>query len=112
MTTTEIEITPQAANELTRIKVKNDIPESHGLRIGVKGGGCSGFNYVMGFDEKSREEDLIINSHGLTCFIDPNSLLHLSGTRIDFVDEPNRRGFIFDNPNVQPSCDCGDTCCG
>jgi iron-sulfur cluster assembly protein len=69
-------------------------------------------NYVLGFDEKSREEDLIINSHGLTCFIDPNSLLHLSGTRIDFVDEPNRRGFVFDNPNVQPSCDCGDTCCG
>jgi iron-sulfur cluster assembly protein len=100
-------ITSRAAEEIRKIKVENNIPESHALRLGVKGGGCSGMTYVLAFDESPRERDTVYQLEGLTIYIDPKSQFYLSGTRLDFSDGLNGRGFVFENPNASRTCGCG-----
>ncbi len=106
-TTEEIVITPRAAEEIRKIKSEHKIPETHGLRLGVKGGGCSGMSYVLAFDEKPREGDEVFSIQGLTVFVDPRSLFYLSGTTVDFADGLQGRGFVFKNPNATRTCGCG-----
>jgi iron-sulfur cluster assembly protein len=103
----EVVITPRAAQEIRKIKVDNNIPEIHALRLGVKGGGCSGMSYVLAFDEKPRQGDETFQIEGLTVYVDPKSLFYLSGTTLDFNDTLNARGFVFNNPNASRSCGCG-----
>ncbi len=103
----EVFMTPRAAEEVRRIKSENNIPEMHGLRLGVKGGGCSGLSYVLAFDEKPRTGDEVFTIEGLTVYVDPKSLFYLSGTTLDFQDGLNGRGFVFNNPNAQRHCGCG-----
>ncbi len=103
----EITITERAAAEILRVKTTNNIPEEHGLRLGVKGGGCSGLSYVLGFDEKSREGDKILLVNGIKVYIDPKSLFFIAGTQLDFENGLNGHGFIFNNPNARQSCGCG-----
>ena len=105
--TEEIIITPRAAQEVRKIKSDNSIPETHALRLGVKGGGCSGMSYVLAFDEKPREGDKIFEIEGLTVYIDPKSLFYLSGTTLEFNDGLNGRGFVFNNPQATKTCGCG-----
>ncbi len=105
----EISLTPKAAAQVLKIKAENNIPESHSLRIGVKGGGCSGFTYVLGFDEHARENDKIMDSEGIRVFIDPKSLFYLSGTVLDFSDGLNGKGFVFNNPQAAHTCGCGNS---
>ncbi|NWG28833.1 MAG: iron-sulfur cluster insertion protein ErpA [Ignavibacteriaceae bacterium] len=105
----EIIITEKAINEIKRIMNENKIPEGFGLRVGVKGGGCSGFTYTLGFDENRREGDTIIEQDGMKLFVDGKSLFYLSGTELDFTDGLNGRGFIFNNPNAKKTCGCGDS---
>jgi len=107
--TEEIVITPKAAKQIKEIRRENSIPESHGLRVGVKGGGCSGFSYVLGFDAEPRQGDRIIESEGNKIFIDPKSLTYLSGTQLDFQDDLNGKGFVFSNPNATKTCGCGSS---
>ncbi|MEK6570929.1 MAG: iron-sulfur cluster assembly accessory protein, partial [Bacteroidota bacterium] len=97
-TTGEIRITPHAVEEVKRIKAENKIPEAYGLRVGVKGGGCSGFTYVLGFDEKAKVGDMTLDIEGIIVFIDPKSLSYLSGTHLDYTDGLNGKGFVFNNP--------------
>jgi iron-sulfur cluster assembly protein len=104
-----VTITPRAAQEIRKIKSDNSIPESHALRLGVKGGGCSGMSYVLAFDEKPREGDASFQIEGLTVHIDPKSLFYLSGTTLDFSDGLNGRGFVFNNPNAAKTCGCGSS---
>ena len=104
-----VAITPRAAQEIRKIKSDNSIPESHALRLGVKGGGCSGFTYVLAFDEKPREGDRVFSIEGLEVHVDPKSLLYLNGTILDFSDGLNGRGFVFNNPNAVKSCGCGNS---
>jgi iron-sulfur cluster assembly protein len=106
-TTEEIVITARAAEEIRKIKAEHNIPEAHGLRLGVKGGGCSGMSYVLAFDEKPREGDEVLSIAGLTVFVDPRSLFYLAGTSIDFADGLQGRGFVFNNPNAVKTCGCG-----
>src|SRR3989304_2893249 len=87
--TEEIIITPRAAQEVRKIKSDNSIPETHALRLGVKGGGCSGMSYVLAFDEKPREGDKVFEIEGLTVYVDPKSLFYLSGPTLDFSDGLN-----------------------
>jgi len=87
----EIFMTAKAAEQVRKLKVENSIPEAHGLRLGVKGGGCSGLSYV------------------LTVFVDPKSLFYLSGTELDFSDGLNGRGFVFNNPQAAKTCGCGSS---
>jgi iron-sulfur cluster assembly protein len=105
----EISLTEKAAVQVLKVKAENNIPESHGLRLGVKGGGCSGLTYVLGFDEKAKENDKVLTIHGVTVFVDPKSLFYLSGTVLDFSDGLNGKGFVFNNPQATKTCGCGSS---
>jgi iron-sulfur cluster assembly protein len=105
----EINITSKAASEIKRIMDENKISEEFGLRIGIKGGGCSGFTYNLGFDAEMREGDSLIEQEGIKLFVDGKSLFYLAGTQLDFSDGLNGKGFIFNNPNATSTCGCGDS---
>ena len=105
----EISITEKAVKEIKRIMDENKITQEFGLRIGVKGGGCSGLTYTLGFDPENREGDSIIDQDGVKLFVDGKSLFYLSGTQLDFSDGLNGKGFIFNNPNATKSCGCGES---
>lgn len=105
----DIILTEKAAEQVRKIRVENSIPESHGLRVGVKGGGCSGLSYVLGFDEEPKPNDKILELHGIKIFVDQKSLFFLSGTELDFQDGLNGKGFVFTNPNAQKTCGCGSS---
>jgi len=104
-----ITLTEKAIAEIGKIKEQNSIPESYGLRVGVKGGGCSGLSYTLGFDAEQRPEDKVIESNGVRLFIDPKSLFYLMGTELDYTDGLNGRGFVFNNPNAARTCGCGSS---
>ncbi len=105
----EITITDKAVKEIKRIMDENKITPEFGLRIGVKGGGCSGLTYTLGFDPENREGDSIFEQDGVKLFVDGKSLFYLSGTQLDFSDGLNGKGFIFNNPNATKSCGCGES---
>ncbi len=105
----EIMVTPKAAEQVRKLKTENSIPESHGLRLGVKGGGCSGLTYVLAFDENPRANDRVMELSGIRVFVDPKSLFYLSGTVLDFSDGLNGKGFVFNNPQATRTCGCGNS---
>jgi len=105
----EITITEKALNEILRIRQSNSIPENYGLRVGVKGGGCSGLTYTLNFVENKKDEDTIIESENVKLFIDGKSLFYLTGTQLDFSDGLNGKGFLFNNPNAAKTCGCGES---
>ncbi len=107
--TTEITVTEKAQKEIKRIMQENNIPESCGLRVGVKGGGCSGLTYTLNFDDASKEGDTIIESGSIKLLVDGKSLFYLMGTELDFSDGLNGKGFKFNNPNATRSCGCGES---
>ncbi len=102
-------LTEKAAQQVVKIKQENNIPAENGLRVGVKGGGCSGLSYVLGFDAEPKPNDKIFQIHGITIYVDPKSLFYLSGTELDFSDGLNGKGFVFNNPNATKSCGCGSS---
>ena len=106
---TEISLTEKALTEIKRIMSENQVPDSYGLRVGVKGGGCSGFTYTLGFDGEVKEGDTTIGDGEVKLFIDGKSLFYLSGTELDFSDGLNCKGFVFNNPNATKTCGCGDS---
>jgi iron-sulfur cluster assembly protein len=105
----EIMLTNKAIEQVKKLRTENNIPENHGLRLGVKGGGCSGLTYVLAFDEKPKESDKIMEVEGVTVFVDPKSLFYLSGTVLDFSDGLNGKGFVFNNPQAAKTCGCGNS---
>ena len=105
---TDIRITEKAAKEVKTIMQENKVPEVYGLRVGVKGGGCSGLTYTLGFDAAPKEGDTTIEENGIKLFVDGKSLF-LSGTELDFTDGLNGKGFIFNNPNATKTCGCGES---
>lgn len=104
-----ITITAKAVAEIKRIREQNNIPETYGLRMGVRGGGCSGFTYALGFDAEPRPNDLVLEADGLRIFIDPKSVFYLMGVTLDFSDGLMGRGFTFKNPNATRTCGCGSS---
>lgn len=108
-TESEIKATEKAIKEIKKIMGENKVPESFGLRVGVKGGGCSGLTYSLGFDELPKEGDMVIEQDGIKLFIDGKSLFYLSGTVLDFTDGLNGKGFVFNNPNATKTCGCGES---
>lgn len=105
----EITITEKAISEIKKIMEENSVPAEYGLRIGVKGGGCSGYTYSLGFDPETREGDTIIEQNGIRLFVDGKSLFYLSGTQLDYSSGLNGKGFIFNNPNATKTCGCGES---
>ena len=107
--TNEIVLTQKAVTEVKKIIAENSIPEDYGLRIGVKGGGCSGLMYTLGFDGELRTGDKVIDTDGVKIYIDWKSILYLNGTTIDYSDGLTGKGFVFNNPTAKKTCGCGSS---
>lgn len=106
VTKSPIMITESAIKQLQRIKEEQGLDDTHGLRVGVKGGGCSGFSYVLGFDV-AKEKDEIYDLNGLTILMEKSHGIYLIGMEIDWHEGLNNRGFTFTNPNASDTCGCG-----
>jgi iron-sulfur cluster assembly protein len=104
-------LSEKAATEIKKIIAEQGLPEAETrLRVGVKGGGCSGFSYMLDLTEEAKgEADKELESNGVKILIDEKSNLYLDGTEIDFKDEVMGRGFVFKNPNATSSCGCGSS---
>lgn len=105
----QITVSEKAANEIKKIMEENKISNQFGLRVGVKGGGCSGLTYNLGFDADQKEGDTVIEQSGIKLFVDGKSLFYLAGTELDFSDGLNGKGFTFNNPNAKRTCGCGES---
>ena len=101
-----ISLTPSAVKQIEEIRTSQQIPDDHALRVGVKGGGCSGFTYVLGFDKKEEEDD-VLEISGVKVFMNKAHVLYLMGMEIDWYEGLNNRGFSFNNPNAKDTCGCG-----
>jgi iron-sulfur cluster assembly protein len=104
----EIEITEAAAAEIARQGIKRGTPGAI-IRIGVRGGGCTGFTYVFEWADKIRPSDTVFSAHGASVVVDPKSLVYLGGMQLDFVRAMMGQGFKFNNPNAKGSCGCGES---
>src|SRR3989440_6096034 len=106
-----IMLTETAAKEIKDIIKQQGLPEEKTkLRVGVKGGGCSGFSYMLDLTEEPKSElDEEMEAHGVKIVIDNKSYLYLDGVEIDFKDEVMGRGFVFKNPNATSTCGCGSS---
>jgi iron-sulfur cluster assembly protein len=104
-----VNVTEKAAGEIKRVLAEQNLSDSV-LRIAVAGGGCSGFQYRLGFDTAfDAAKDHVSEQHGLKVAVDKKSDLYLDGTTVDFYDGLEKRGFTFNNPNVTKSCGCGSS---
>ena len=101
-----IRLTEGALKALNKIRQDENIPDDHYLRVGVKGGGCSGFTYVLGFDVR-KEKDDVFEISGMPVVMEKAHQLYLLGIEIDWSDGLNNRGFVFNNPNATDTCGCG-----
>jgi len=106
MIATPITLTEGAISELKRIMVEQNVDDQHGVRVGVKGGGCSGFTYVLGFDVKKEKDDEYMIG-GFKVFMEKAHAIYLLGIEIDWMEGLNNRGFTFNNPNAKDTCGCG-----
>ncbi|QDS98985.1 HesB/IscA family protein [Adhaeretor mobilis] len=105
-------ITEKAASEVKRIMEDQKLGEGAFLRVGVTGGGCSGFSYALGFDKGENydaQADAKHEFHGVPVVVDKKSALYLDGTTVDFYEGIDKRGFTFENPNAVKSCGCGSS---
>jgi len=103
----EIEITESAAQEIAKQRDKRGNPDS--IRVGVRGGGCTGFTYVFEWADQVRPTDKVFSAHGVSIVVDPKSLVYLGGMTLDFVRGMMGHGFKFNNPNAKGSCGCGES---
>lgn len=109
-TAASVFLSESAAREVRNIVQQQELDgDKIRLRIGVKGGGCSGFSYLLDLTETQKDTDEVFEQHGIKVIVDPKSLLYLNGTTVDFKDEIMGRGFVFQNPNATSSCGCGSS---
>jgi iron-sulfur cluster assembly accessory protein len=108
--TGQITLTPSAAQAVKDLRLKQNLAD-YSLRVFIQGGGCSGFQYGMAFDNRTRDTDLVLEQHGIKMLIDEVSFQYLNGATIDFVDEPTGSGFKITNPNSFSCSTCGSGCC-
>lgn len=100
----------KAATEAALDAMKSEgFDEAYGLRVGVRGGGCSGLTYILDFENANRFGDFVFTIDGLRVFLDPISAMHLEGTVIDYVTELMNQGFKFNNPSAKRTCGCGSS---
>ena len=103
-----IEITEAAADKIRSLMAKQGISEG-GLRVGVKGGGCSGLSYTFSWEKEPRLGDEVFQGHGAKIFVDKKSLLFLKGTTLDYDTALLTKCFVFHNPNAKQTCGCGSS---
>jgi iron-sulfur cluster assembly accessory protein len=106
--TTPVRLTDNAVSKVREIMATQD-PLPAGLRIGVVGGGCSGFQYSMSFENQSGMMDKVYDFNGLKVFVDATSLMYLNGCVVDYVETLEAAGFKFENPTVKSTCGCGSS---
>ena len=104
----EVAITVAAAEEIAKQRAKRGTPDAR-IRIGVRGGGCTGFTYVFEWADQTRPTDHEFAEHGVAIVVDPKSLVYLGGMTLDFVRGMMGHGFKFNNPNAMGSCRCGES---
>jgi iron-sulfur cluster assembly protein len=104
-----VTLTEKAAGEVKKIMTEQNLPEDAVLRVGVQGGGCSGFAYSLNFDTATSERDRVVEIHGVKLAVEKKFDPYLDGTVVDFYDGLEKRGFVFNNPNVVKSCGCGSS---
>ena len=113
MPTTEtpetVALTPKAVRMVKLTREEEKLDDSFGLRVAVRGGGCSGFEYALDFDREPRDTDEVLEYDGLRVFIDPVSLRYLAGTTIDYELGMSGTGFKFLNPKATGTCGCGSS---
>ena len=103
-------LTEEAAKQVLQVKQDQKLSEDMFLRVGVTGGGCSGFSYRLGFDNQFDDsKDSRYRYHGVDVVVDKKSALFLDGTVVDWQNDLNGRGFKFDNPNAVKTCGCGSS---
>lgn len=103
-----VTITERAAHKIKEILEEENKIEG-GIRVGVKGGGCSGLSYSLSIDDKSNEGDQVFEQHGVKLYVDAKSFLYIAGTELDYTDGLNGSGFKFENPNASRTCGCGSS---
>ncbi|MBA4029145.1 MAG: iron-sulfur cluster insertion protein ErpA [Planctomyces sp.] len=105
-----LRLTESAAKQVLEIVQREELDGAKiRLRVGVKGGGCSGFSYLLDLTDTQKDSDEVFVQHGVTMIVDPKSLLYLSGVVIDFKSDIMQSGFVFNNPNATSTCGCGSS---
>jgi iron-sulfur cluster assembly protein len=106
---TPVTMTKKAADMARITREQEGIDASYGLRIAVRGGGCSGFEYALDFEKEPRDNDWVYEQNGLTIYVDAVSAKYLEGTEIDYVLGATGAGFKFNNPQARGTCGCGSS---
>ena len=105
-----VTLTDRALDKLVSLMIEDGVsPETHNLRVGVVGGGCSGLSYTMKFDDRVDTSDTLIDLESIKVCINKLSLLYLAGTELDYQDGLNGKGFEWRNPNATRTCGCGES---
>jgi len=104
-----ITVHDNARDQVHRLMAENNCPEGSFVRVGVKGGGCSGLMYELTFDHDEQEGDQRFQDNGITVIVDRKSFLYLVGTELQFSGGLNGKGFVFHNPNANRTCGCGES---
>lgn len=108
-TSSPVQLTDTAVEMVKVTREQEGMDESYGLRVAVRGGGCSGFEYALDFDTKPRDNDTVLDYDGLKVFVDSVSSRYLAGTEIDYVKSIMGAGFKFNNPKAVGTCGCGSS---
>jgi iron-sulfur cluster assembly accessory protein len=107
--TPAIDLTPKAVEMVKRTRAKEGLGDAYGLRVTIVGGGCSGFQYSLGFDSEQHEGDTMVPFEGVHVLIDEVSLPYVAGTTLDYVEGLHGAGFKFNNPRASRTCGCGSS---
>ena len=105
-----IQLSENASKQIVKLAAKQDLPSGGGLRVGIKAGGCSGFEYVFAWEASPRETDQVFEGDGgARIFVDPKSLRLLDGTLLDYDTSLLSKGFVLQNPRARNTCGCGQS---
>jgi iron-sulfur cluster assembly protein len=104
-----ITVSDTAKKEVLRLMDEDQVPTGSFIRVGVKGGGCSGLTYEMDFDSELKEDDKVFEDKGIRIAVDKKSFLYLIGTELEYTGGLNGTGFVFNNPNASRTCGCGES---
>ena len=104
-----IKVNDSAKAQVTKLLAEENHPENAFVRVGVEGGGCSGLMYQLTFDNEEKEGDMSFENNGVKVVVDKKSYLYLVGTTLDFSGGLNGKGFVFQNPNADRTCGCGES---
>ena len=110
MAALSVNVTGRAAAQIkAQLAKRSQTNDTSGVRLGVKGGGCSGMSYVIEYCDQPRPRDQVFEVEGARVYVDPKSLIYLNGTPFDYVDTFQQKGFKFVNPQVKSECGCGES---